>query len=332
MKDKNYVIIGNSTAGISAAETIREIDITGKSTIIFEENFPAYSHLFISDYLKDKVVLDNISYKDKSFFQRNNINTVIGVKIQKIDTNTHTVLLSTGEQLKYDKLLLATGSIPFIPNIKGIKDKQNCYTFLNMKSGSDIKNAVNNTDVVIIGGGLIGLKIAEGLSKICKSVTVCELSNRLLAAILDKPAGDLIGKHIKKHGINYYTKNTVIEAVCKDNKITGVILKDGRQLNCSMLIMAAGARPNIKLAKQMGVDIGQGIKTNKRQMTSILDVYAAGDCTESIDTLDNSAKIMTLWPDAVMQGKIAGNVMAGGDKCFDGAFAMNTIDFFGFIL
>ena len=112
MKDKHYVIIGNSTAGISAAETIREIDITGKITIIFEENFPAYSHLFISDYLKDKVVLDNISYKDKSFFQRNNINTVIGVKIQKIDTNTHTVLLSTGEQLKYDKLLLATGSIP----------------------------------------------------------------------------------------------------------------------------------------------------------------------------------------------------------------------------
>lgn len=200
-----------------------------------------------------------------------------------------------------------------------------------MQSSCDIRNAVNNnTDAVIIGGGLIGLKAAEILSKICKSVTVCELSNRLLASILDKSAGDLIGKHIKKHGINYYTKNTVIEAVCKDNKITGVILKDGRQLNCSILIMAVGARPNIELAKQMGVDIGRGIKTNKRQMTSILDVYAAGDCTESIDILDNSVKTMSLWPNAVMQGKIAGNAMAGGNKCFDGAFAMNTIDFFGF--
>ena len=235
-----------------------------------------------------------------------------------------------GHNLLIFKLLLATGSIPFVPYVKGTENKENCYTFLNMKSSCDIKTVADkNTDAVIIGGGLIGLKAAEGLSKICKSVTVCELSNRLLPTILDKPAGDLIGKHIKEHGINYYTENTVAEALSEGNKITGVILKDGTRLNCSMLVMAVGVRPNIELAKQIGADIGRGIKTDNRQMTSIPDVYAAGDCTESIDILDNSVKIMALWPNAVMQGKTAGNAMAGGDKRFDGAFAMNAIDFFG---
>ena len=104
MKEKNYVIIGNSAAGVSAAQAIREIDISGKITIISEEEFPAYSRPLISYYLKNKVDLDNISYKDKNFFLRNNINTKIGVKAEKIDTITHTVYLSTGEKIKYDKL------------------------------------------------------------------------------------------------------------------------------------------------------------------------------------------------------------------------------------
>ena len=318
-----YVIIGNSAAGISAAEEIRKNDIEGEITIISDEPYRTYSRPLISYYLKGKTIEPNMYYRGESFYDDLNINAVLGKKVTKIDKKAKKVYCGK-EAFPYDKLLIATGSVPFIPPIEG-SDRENVCTFLKWDDAKLLKEKLTkDTKVVVIGGGLIGLKAAEGAHKIAQSVTVVELSDRVLATILDPDAGKMIADSLTKNGIDSILGDT---AVSFDGE--KVVLKSGSELPCDMLIIAVGVRANSALAVEAGLEADRGIVCNEFQQTSDPDIYAAGDVAESLDMTDGVRKILALLPDAVRQGKVAGSHMSGGDKRYDGGYPMNAIDFFG---
>ncbi|MBR1531052.1 MAG: NAD(P)/FAD-dependent oxidoreductase [Eubacterium sp.] len=326
-----YVIIGASAAGLACAEQIRKEDKSGEITVLTKEQYFPYSRPSISYYLKGAVKEKEMYLRKPLYYAANRIEIVTGAKVMGIDRAAKTVKVGR-KVYPYDKLCICTGSKPFIPPMKNVSGKENACTFLDLASSKVIKEKANgNTRAVVIGAGLIGMKAAEGLSKICKSVDVVELSPRILPSILDAKSSKGVKKYIEEKGhIKFHLGDTVTEAKSRGKKITSVILKSGKELKCDMLILAVGVRPETELAERAGLKVDRGIIVNSKTMqTSDKNVYAAGDCTVSIDMLDGRKKVIALWVNAVLQGSVAGSQMAGGKQTLGGAYSVNAIDFYG---
>ncbi len=325
-----YLIIGASAAGLAAAESIRKYDTDGSVIILTEEDYLPYSRPSISYYLKGKVKESNMALRKPAFYKQNNIDVVTGAKVTSIDRQSKTVKAGR-KTYSYDRLCLATGSVPFVPPMENVSGKANALTFLDLAAVKEIKQMANEkTRAVVIGAGLIGMKAAEGLVKICKSVDVVELAPRVLPSILDEKSSKQVKKHLEDNGIKFHLENTVVKAVSKGKQITAVTLKDGKKLACDLLILAVGVRPCTELAEKAELEVNRGIITDTQTMqTSDSNIYAAGDCCVSTDMLDGSKKIIALWPNAVQQGTVAGAQMAGADLTVGGTYSVNAIDFFG---
>lgn len=324
-----YVIIGACAAGLSAAQSIRKYDKNGSITVLTEEGYLPYSRPSISYFLKGKIKESDMPLRKAGFYRTNRIDIITNTKATAIDRENK-VVKAGRKSYPYDRLCICTGSKPFIPPMKNVLGRDNALTFLDLESAKRIKKLANsNTRAVVIGAGLIGMKAAEGLVKICKSVDVVELSPRVLPSILDEKSAIQVKKHLENNNIKFHLQNTVEEAFSKGNKITSVRLKDGTVLNCDLLILAVGVRANTELAEKAGLEVNRGIITDiKTMQTSDSDIYAAGDCCVSEDMLDGSKKIIALWPNAVLQGRIAGAQMAGAKEEINGTYSVNAIDLF----
>ena len=328
---KKYVIIGASAAGLACAEQIRKEDKNSSITVLTREAYLPYSRPSISYYLKGVVKEKDMLLRKPSYYKQNGIDIVTNSEVKAIDTTAKTVKAGR-KSYPYDKLCLCTGSKPFVPSMKNVVGKENALTFLDLAGTKAVKaKATADTKAVVIGAGLIGMKAAEGLSKICKSVDVVELSPRILPSILDAKSAKGVKKYVEKNGhIKFHLGDTVTEAKSKGKRITSVVLKSGRELKCDLLILAVGVRPETALAESAGLTVDRGIITDSQTMqTSDSNIFAAGDCTVSTDMLDGSKKIIALWVNAVQQGKVAGSQMAGGSDTLGGSYAVNAIDFYG---
>lgn len=325
-----YVIIGASAAGLAAAEAVRKYDAQGTVTVLTEEEYMPYSRPSISYYLKGKVKESNMTLRKPAFYKEKKMDVITSSKVTAIDTEKK-IVKAGRENYPYDKLCLCTGSKPFVPPMDNVEGKANALTFLDLKATKAVKTLANDkTRAVVIGAGLIGMKAAEGLVKICKSVDVVELAPRVLPSILDAKSAKQVKKHLENNGIRFHLENTVVKASSKGKQITAVTLKDGKKLPCDLLILAVGVRPQTELAEKAGLEVNRGIITDTETMqTSNPDIYAAGDCCVSTDMLDGSKKIIALWPNAVQQGNVAGAQMAGADVTVGGTYSVNAIDFFG---
>lgn len=325
-----YVIIGASAAGLAAAEAVRKYDAQGTVTVLTEEEYMPYSRPSISYYLKGKVKESNMALRKPAFYKEKKIDVITSSKVTAIDTEKK-IVKAGRKNYPYDKLCLCTGSKPFVPPMDNVEGKANALTFLDLKATKAVKTLANaKTRAVVIGAGLIGMKAAEGLVKICKSVDVVELAPRVLPSILDAKSAKQVKKHLENNGIRFHLENTVVKASSKGKQITAVTLKDGKKLPCDLLILAVGVRPQTELAEKAGLEVNRGIITDIQTMqTSNPDIYAAGDCCVSTDMLDGSKKIIALWPNAVQQGNVAGAQMAGADVTVGGTYSVNAIDFFG---
>ena len=325
-----YVIIGASAAGLAAAEAVRKYDAQGTVTVLTEEEYMPYSRPSISYYLKGKVKESNMALRKPTFYKEKKIDVITSSKVAAIDMEKK-IVKAGRKNYPYDKLCLCTGSKPFVPPMDNVEGKANALTFLDLKATKAVKTLANaKTRAVVIGAGLIGMKAAEGLVKICKSVDVVELAPRVLPSILDVKSAKQVKKHLENNGIRFHLENTVVKASSKGKQITAVTLKDGKKLPCDLLILAVGVRSQTELAEKAGLEVNRGIITDTETMqTSNPDIYAAGDCCVSTDMLDGSKKIIALWPNAVQQGNVAGAQMAGADVTVGGTYSVNAIDFFG---
>lgn len=325
MTELNYVIIGNSAAAVGCIEGIRSVDKNGSITVITSEPYHTYSRPLISYLLLGKTDEQRMKYRADSFYQENGCTAMFGVTVTKVDYSAKTVLLDNGKTVRFDKLLIATGSKPFVPPMTGLDTVKNKFTFMSLDDAKALEQAINQeSKVLIIGAGLIGLKCAEGIQHSVKSITVVDLADRILPSILDEDGSQIMQEHIETQGVQFYLSDSV--ASFTPNSAT---LKSGVTIDFDVLVVAVGVRPNVELAKDMGAAVNRGISTDEHSATSLAGVYAAGDCAESHDITVNQDRILALLPNAYMQGETAGINMAGGEKTFDKAMPMNAIGFFG---
>lgn len=320
---KKYVIIGNSAAAIGTVQGIREVDKDGSITIISDEKHHTYSRPLISYWLQGKVEDKNMYYRDKDFYKKNKVETKLGKRVTKI--NKSSIVLDDGEELQYDKLMVATGSKPFVPPMEGLDKVKNKFTFMTWDSVKEVRKKVKKgTKVLIIGAGLIGLKAAEALHYMEADVTVVDLADRILPSILDVRAGQIMQKWIEDKGTRF-----ILGTSAERFEDKSVLLKNGETVDFDVLILAVGVRPNTELVSEAGGKVDRGIITDDTQLTSLPNVYAAGDCTVSYDISSDSNKILALLPNAFMQGEVAGKNMAGQETHYLNAIPMNAIGFYG---
>lgn len=321
---KRYLIVGNGCAAVSCIEGIRSVDPEGSITVLSAEGCPAYGRPLISYYLEGRTDETRMLYRPADFYEKNNC-TVINVPAQQLDSEKKTVLLQDGSLLPYDALCVATGSSPFVPPMDGIDSVEKRFSFLTLADAKALKAAANaDQRVLIIGAGLIGLKCAEGLHGLVKSITVVDLADRVLSSILDADGAAVAQKALESAGIMLHLGDSVA-------RFDGhsALLKSGKTVDFDILVTAVGVRPNVSLVRDAGGNVGRGITIDEKAATSLPDVYAAGDCTESTDISDGRVKIMALMPNAVLQGFAAGVNMAGGCKTLTDIIPMNSIGFFG---
>ena len=320
-----YVIIGNAAAGIGTVEGIREYDKDGEILIISDEKYDTYSRPLISYWLKEAVTEENMRYRNADFYEKNNVKTMLDTKVIAIDPDKKEVVIEGGENVPYDKLMVATGSKPFVPPMQGMEKIAKKFSFMKKDDAKAVKEAVfDGARVLVVGAGLIGLKAAEALEHYNAKMTVVDLANRILPSILDEAASEIMQKHIESKGVRFILNTSVSEFSENSAK-----LSNGETVDFDMVILAVGVRPNVELIKEAGGNVGRGIITDNRQQTSLKDIYAAGDCTESYDISIEANRILAILPNAHNQGVVAGKNMAGKEAYYLNAFPMNAIGFFG---
>ena len=325
----NYVIIGNSVAAVGAVKGIRNNDPKGNITVISRERYTAYGRPLISYLLGGLISEKRMPYLPEGFYEQHRVNLLLSSEAVGLDSAKKQVKLAGGESIPYDRLLIATGGDPFIPPIVGLSGKEKVFTFTTWDDAAKLKGLAQDMEkVVVIGGGLIGLKAAEGLHLLGKSVTIVELADRILSAAFDRPAGRIVAKKMKSNGIDVITEDTVVKVEGEGAEITGVTLKSGDFIPCDMVVVAIGVRPAAGFLKGSKVEVNRGVVVNDSMETSIKGIFAAGDVAEAKDFFSGQKNPMPIWPDAYIQGDIAGTNMAGGKKGYSGGLAMNSIEFF----
>ena len=320
-----YVLIGNSAAAVACVEGIRQRDREGDITMVTNEPYHTYSRPLISYLLAGKTDRERMKYRPDDFYEKNRCELIAGVSADHLEPKRKTVVLSDGRELPYDRLLVAAGSSPAVPPIKGLEAVENMTTFLSLDDALRLEEMLTPfSRVLILGAGLIGLKCAEGIAGKAKSITVVDMADHILPSILDQEASAPVQRRLEEHGIEF-----VLSDVAQELYPDRAVLKSGRGIRFDILVMAVGVRPNVRLVQNAGGAVKRGIVTDSRGQTSIPDVYAAGDCTESRDITTGEEKVLALLPNAYLQGECAGINMAGGNQSYDKAIPMNSIGFFG---
>lgn len=322
----HIVIIGNSAAAVGCIEGIRKNNQEADITVISNETHHTYSRPLISYLLYGKTDEQRMKYRPDSFYEENRVTAVLGKSVVRIDKDNKKVELDDGQIVAYDKLLVATGSKPFVPPMKGLDSVEKQFTFMTLNDAKALEAALfPSASVLVVGAGLIGLKCVEGIRDKVASVTVLDMADRILPSILDAEGSALVQKSIEQKGVKFILSNSV-----KEFKGNTAFLTNDDILNFDIVVVAVGVRPNAELVKEIGGDVNRGIITDERCHTSIPDIYAAGDCTESYDITVNQHRILALLPNAYMQGESAGYDMVGASKPYDKAIPMNAIGFFGY--
>lgn len=320
-----YVVIGNSAAAVGCVEGIRSLDKEGSITIIAKEPYHTYSRPLISYLLYGKTDRERMKYRPDRFYQDMGVETLLGKEAVHIDAEEKQVVLDSGESVPYDKLLVATGSKPFVPPMEGLNDVEKKFSFMSLDDALALEAAITpESRVLIVGAGLIGLKCAEGIADRVGSITVVDLADRILPSILDEAGAQMVQRHIEQKGIRFLLSDSV-----KEFEHDEAILQSGKMVPYDIVVIAVGVRPNSELVEMAGGAVDRGIQTDTLCRTSLPDVWAAGDCAKSLDVSTGQQRILALLPNAYMQGECAGINMAGGEKVYDNAIPMNAIGFFG---
>jgi len=319
MKTKTYLIIGNGVAGTSAAEAIRQQDPKGSITILSEEDIPFYYRIRLNDFIAGEVGEDKLIAKKAAWYQEQRIGLRLNTRITGLDAAGKRLTTATGEALAFDRLLLATGSHSFLPPIEGI-GQQGVFALRHIKDARAIlAQAPKSEETILIGGGLLGLEAGNALRKLGKKVTVVEFFPRLLPRQLDDKGAKRLQKLMEKMGFSFRLAAITKTITGSNGRAEGIVLEGGDTLPGQMVIVSAGVRPNLELAKTGGLDCDKGIKVNDRLETSVSGIYAAGDVAE------HQGVVSGIWPAAMQQGKVAGANMADGEAEYHGTTMSNIL-------
>jgi nitrite reductase (NADH) large subunit len=315
---KKYLIVGNGVAGTEAAQEIRKNDPKGQILMVTEETTPFYSRIKLPDYVAGITEKSALVIKNDQWYKDNKIELKVGTFIDDIDHTKKQVRDQAGNIFEYDSLLIATGSAPFIPPIEG-SSKDNVFALRTFDDAESIVQAVANVkNIVIIGGGLLGIEAAHAFVKRGLAVTIVEFFDRLLPRQMDNDGALLLTKILKDMGFEFKLGAEVKE-IQGDTAVTGVKLASGEILNADIVLFSAGVRPNLKLPEKLGLEIERGVIVNNTMGTGLDNIYAAGDVAQFEETN------FCIWPEAQEQGRVAGSNMAGIKQVFEPIVPSNRL-------
>ena len=280
-KKKKLVMIGNGMAGVRAIEEILKAHPDMFEITIFgAEKYPNYNRIMLSPVLAGDTTIEDIILNDEQWYQDNGITLHMGKRIKEIQRGYKKVIAEDGTEAKYDNLIIATGSNPFIIPISG-HDKEGVMAFRDIDDcDTMIEAAKTYKKAAVIGGGLLGLEAAKGLMNLGMETTVIHDQATLMNMQLDSVAGGMLRTDLEGQGMAFKT-STLTTEITGDKRVTGLKFKDGTSLDCDLLVMAVGIRPNMALAKDCGLFCNRGIVVND-YMQSVTDpsVYSVGECAE----------------------------------------------------
>ena len=320
----NISVIGNNVAGTTFAKAVRDANTETQIEIFTEEPVPYYPRPKLIDYIAGTVDEGKILFYPMEWYQKNGLKLHLNSKVERIDASGKRIFVG-GEWHGYDKLVLANGSKAFMPPFKGLP-KDNVFTLRTLDDAVRIRRvAAVSSKVVLIGGGLLGLEtaraLATGFPKL--KITVLEYAEHLLMRQLDHPGAEMLQNMIRSLGTEVFT-NAETEELRGDGAVKEVMLKDGRTIECDMVVISAGARADLALAKDAGLAIGRGVVVDASLRTSNTDIYAIGDVAEF------DGKVWGMIPPALDQARIAAKKVLGLETPdYAGTIPSNTLKVMG---
>ena len=324
MTKYDVIIVGGGPAGVTAAISARNTNPGKKIALIRRDKIamipcgiPYIMHTL--DSINDNIMPD-------APLEANNVDLIID---EVVDCKDKLISLKSGNSLEFDKLVLATGSDPFVPPIigrdkKGVRLVTKEYNYLE-ELKSEIEKANN---VVIVGGGFIGVEFADELLKAGKTVSIIEMLPSLLPLSVDEEFGKFIEDDLKLRGANVFT-NIALKEILGDEKATGVLLADGQKLDADLVILSIGYRPNMSLGKKIGLEINDkfGIVVDNFGRTSVKDIFAIGDCCAKHNCYTNEYASVMLASTAGTEARLTGSNLfeINAIKSFPGVLGMINI-------
>ena len=326
-----HVILGNGPAGVIAAETLRKHSPEDEIVMIGCEDAPPYSRMAIP-YLLMGDIQESGTYlrKEPDYFKKLKIQQVLG-KVTSLDLKAKKLTLEgKGDQIAYDKLLIATGSVPMRPPIPGIElpGVHPCWTLEDARSITML--AKPGSRVLQMGAGFIGCIILEALASRKVELTVVEMGDRMVPRMMTSVAGGMIKQWVQAQGVQVYT-DTRVEQISKSSSGLAVKLSNGKTIEVDLVISATGVKPNVDYLNTSELELGIGVLVDDSMRTSNPDVYAAGDVAESIDFSTGHRIVNAIQPNAAEQARIAAINMSGGQVQSLGALQINVLDTLGLI-
>lgn len=329
-------IIGNGPAAVSAIEAIRSFDRDIPIRLFSAEPYPAYAPNCMENVLREDISEEALFFKGGlEFYEKHNVEVFWETPIIEIDANIKIIKTNNQEIYKYDKCLIGVGTYSFIPPIQGV-NLDGVFTAKSLGDVYKIKNYLKThyvKDVIIIGGGPIGIEDAQTLLHMGFSVSVIEIFDRILPKMLDNQMAYIYQQALEKEGIKFYTSSQLL-SIQGSEKVDSVIVKNLSdnsifQIKADLVIMSVGVRPITNIVKNVDIHMKDnkpigGILTNEYQETSSKDLYAAGDVCSSIDIWGNHRWI-ALFPAAVQEGFVAGFNMIGKRVINTGSVDYNAV-------
>jgi nitrite reductase (NADH) large subunit len=329
-----YLVAGSGPAGISAAEAIRKTDPDGPITMITADPHPAASPVMLTYWVSGRYPKERLFFRDMGSWARDHqVDLRCGERVTAVDVHRQVVTIVSGEDIAYDRLLIATGAVPVIPPIPGIRTK-GVYPFRTFADAEGILNSRPGLEhLCIMGGGFIGIKLACHLQERGIKVAVFEKEPRLASRIFDQRASDIVRERLRSHGLSVETGAGIAEIASQNGWVSGVRLEDGRTFPAQILVAVVGVRPNTALLDAaLGAVLGTargGIPVNEAMETPLPHVYAAGDAASTLDSLTSAPFNNAVWPAATRQGAVAGANMAGGCRRTVHNFSLNAMNLYG---
>lgn len=317
-----YVVIGSSAAGINGIRELRKLDKTAEIMLISKDS-EIYSRCILHHYLGGERTIPELNFAEHNFAELYNVEWIKGVACTGVNTADKKVTLEDGNEVSYDKLLIATGSHTFIPPVKNLAGAKNVRGFRNVDDIEVLKEAAKTCKkFLVMGAGLVGLDCTTGLLDVGVDVTLVEMGGWMLCKQLDERAAKSYQDAFAAKGVKQYYGHGVAEAVLDaDGNVTAVILDDGTEVACDYVVITAGVRANVEFLEGSGIETSKfGLVFDATGKTSDDNVYGAGDVSG----------LSPIWPAAVKEGIIAASNMAGVPRKMTDFFASkSTMNFMG---
>jgi NADPH-dependent 2,4-dienoyl-CoA reductase/sulfur reductase-like enzyme len=328
---EHIVIIGNGISGVTAARHIRKLS-DKKITIISSETAHFFSRTALMYIYMGHMKYEHTKPYEDYFWKKNRIELKQGY-VKNILATQKELFFSNGEKIKYDKLIIAVGSKPNKFGWPG-QDLKGVHGMYSKQDLDAIEETAPNNKVckrvVIVGGGLIGIELAEMLSSRNIPVTFLVREGSFWGSVLPVGESEMLNRHIKNHHIDLRLGTNLKEIISDENgKVRGVVVEEtGEEIACDMVGLTAGVSPNIDFLKESGIDLGRGVKVNRFLETNIEDIYAIGDCAEQHQPIGNRRPIEAVWYTGRMMGETVAQTICGNPLEYKPGHWFNSAKFF----